>query len=131
MPDRLLILENDQLDLARAAEVGQSIGLNLIDAYTTLSSARNQLDKGLAGEVSLPDIILLDLDLQHESGYDLLRYWRQNERLRKIPLLVWSGLGDHHKEICEVFKATGFVGKWEGKDALRQSLLDSLHAAGG
>jgi CheY-like chemotaxis protein len=122
----LLIIENNPKDVAIATEVARTIDVNQVQAFTTASRAQFFLEKCLGGEMQLPDIILLDLDLEHESGYDLLRFWRTSPGLTKTPLLVWSVLGEHHQEICEVFKVTGYVGKWQGKEALKERLLECL-----
>lgn len=125
-PKNMLIVENDPQDAAIVADVARSLELSQIHAYVTASRALFHLEKGLLGEIALPDIIVLDLDLEHESGYDLLRFWRMTKKLSDIPMLVWSGLGDHHREICDIFKVNGFVGKWQGKGALKEGLLGCL-----
>ncbi len=35
---------------------------------------------------------------------------------------VWSGLGEHNREICAIFNIHFYVGKWEGESALRETL---------
>ncbi len=119
---RLLIVENEPKDLKLAAETAHCIGISEVEARTNVPAACNYLEKGLRGEAELPDGIVLDLDMGHESGYEVLRFWHGNPRLSAIPLLVWTVLGDEQRDMCNLFKVNAVVSKWEGKDAFREAL---------
>jgi len=56
----------------------------------------------------------------------LLRFWHSNSKLRTIPLVVWSILGEEQKQMCNLFKVNQFVGKWEGDEALQDALRGML-----
>src|SRR6202034_3403737 len=99
-------------------------GIAEVECRTSIRSARDYLDGGLRGERDLPDGIVLDLNLGYESGYELLRYWHRTPELAKIPIIVWSILGDEQREMCKLFKVNTFVGKWEGEEAFRQALAN-------
>lgn len=120
----LLLVEDDPKDVRVAAEAARSLGIVDIDAHTSVQSAQVRLDKGLRDEVPLPDAIVLDLNLGYESGYELLRFWHRTPRLNKIPLIVWSVLGEEQRGICELFKVNSYVAKWEGEEAFRRALAD-------
>lgn len=119
---RLLLVEDQPNDLHIAAETARSVGISTIEARTSSQAARAYLEKGLEGELPLPDGIVLDLDLGYESGYELLRYWHSTPGLAKIPLIVWTLLGEEQREICNLFKVSGYVSKWEGIAAFREAL---------
>jgi CheY-like chemotaxis protein len=119
--NRLLVVEDQPMDLKVAADAAHSVGIAEVDARTSIRAARSYLEKGMQGEGPLPDAIILDLDLGYESGYELLRYWHSTPSLTVIPVIVWSILGDKNAEMCELFKAR-FVGKWEGESAIREAL---------
>jgi CheY-like chemotaxis protein len=119
---RLLLVENEPKDLKFAAETARSIGIPEVEARTSLESARRYLEKGLNGEGPLPDGIVVDLDLGYESGYELLRYWHSTPGLSKIPVIVWSVLGDEQRAMCNLFKVRQYVAKWEGEAAFRAAL---------
>jgi CheY-like chemotaxis protein len=121
---RILVVEDQEKDLKFAAETARSLGFTEVDARTTASAARLYLEKALDGSAPLPDGIVLDLNLGYESGYELLRYWHRTPELSKIPLIVWSILGDEQREMCKLFKVNTFVGKWEGEEAFRQALAN-------
>jgi DNA-binding response OmpR family regulator len=118
----LLLVEDQASDLKIAANTARAAGIAIIEAQTSLQGARDYLDKGLRGEIPLPDGIVLDLDLGYESGFELLRFWHSTPRLKSIPLLVWSILGQEQREICSLFKVSEFVSKWEGVTAFREAL---------
>lgn len=119
---RLLLIENEPKDLKLAATTAGAMGISEVEARTSLDAARSFLDRGLTGEIALPDAIVLDLDLGYDSGYELLRYWHSTPELAKIPLIVWSVLGDEQRDMCALFKVSAFVGKWEGPQAFREAL---------
>ena len=123
----LLVVEDQPSDIKVAVDAARSAGIPVIESHTTLRGAQEYLEKGLRGEIPLPDGIVLDLDLGHESGFELLRFWHSTPRIKAIPMLVWSILGQEQKEICGLFKVTGFVSKWEGATAFREA-LDKLRA---
>jgi CheY-like chemotaxis protein len=119
---RLLVIENEPKDLKLAAETAQSLGISEVDARSSLDAAKAYLEKGLKGESPLPDGIVLDLDLGYDSGYELLRFWHSDPTLFKIPLIVWSVLGEEQRDMCNLFRVNCFIGKWEGVAAFREAL---------
>lgn len=118
---RLLVVEDQPHEIKLAAKAAQSIGIADVEGRSSIRGAREYLDAGLRGDNELPDAIVLDLDLGYESGYELLRYWHSTPRLKQIPLMVWSILGEQ-REMCRLFKVTRFLGKWEGEEAFREAL---------
>ncbi len=123
---RILLVEDQEKDLRFAAETARSLGITEVDARTTSSAARAYLEKVVDGSIPFPDVIVLDLNLGYESGYEILRYWHRTPELTKIPVMVWSILGDEQREMCKLFKVNVFVGKWEGEEAFRQALANLI-----
>jgi CheY-like chemotaxis protein len=119
---RILVVEDQPSDLQVAAQTALTAGIAEVEARSTPQAAVSYLEKGLRGEVPLPNAIVLDLDLGYESGYELLRYWHSTPELKTIPLLVWTILGEEQREICNLFKVTDYVSKWEGAPAFREAL---------
>lgn len=117
----LMLVDDRPNDLRMAADAARELGIVDVTAQNSILRARQYLEKGLEGEVPLPDGIVLDLDLGYESGFELLRFWHSSPRLSAIPILVWSVL-DNEKQICELFKIKSFVSKWEGLKAFREAL---------
>jgi CheY-like chemotaxis protein len=124
---RLLIVEDQSADLRVAADVVKSLGVSFIEARTSTTAAKAYLEDGLDGNQPLPDLIILDLDLGYESGFELLRFWHGNPKLSNIHLIVWTVMGDEQREICRMFKVSAIVSKTEGAVGLK-SVIES-HAA--
>jgi len=118
----LLVVENEPKDMKNAADSARAAGFTEVEGKTTPYAARVYLEDRLANGPTLPDGILLDLDFGYESGYELLLFWHSNPKLRTIPLIVWSILGEEQREMCSLFKVKQFVGKWEGTDVLQDAL---------
>ena len=76
----------------------------------------------------LPDLIIVDLDLGYESGFELLRFWHGNPALSTIRLIVWTAMGEEQQHICRLFKVDAVISKTEGIDALRRA-IEPLTAA--
>ena len=118
----LLLVDDQPNDLRIASDTAKELGITEIHAQTSAERARMFLEKGLEGEIALPDGIVLDLDLGYESGFELLRFWHSTPRLAKIPMIVWSVL-ENEREICNLFNIQSFVCKWEGPNGLREALV--------
>jgi len=126
----ILVVEDQASDLHIASQAALAAGFQEVEARTNIQAAMSYLNKGIQGESALPDCIVLDLDLGYESGYELLRFWHSTPELNCIPLLVWTILGEEQKEICNLFKVSNYVSKWEGANAIRDALKqmrDSPH----
>ena len=126
----ILVVEDQASDLHIASQAALAAGFQEVEARTNIQAATSYLNRGIQGESALPDGIVLDLDLGYESGYELLRFWHSTPELKSIPLLVWTILGEEQKEICNLFKVSNYVSKWEGANAIRDALKqmrDSPH----
>jgi CheY-like chemotaxis protein len=121
----ILIVEDQPNDLKIASATAQASGYSGVEARASGRAAVTYLEKGLEGTQTLPDAIVLDLDLGYESGFELLRFWHGEPRLAKIPLVIWTVLGDQYREICRMFKVKAYVYKGDGPSAL-QGVLSQL-----
>jgi len=119
---RLLVVEDQPNDLRKATELARAAGFTEMEARTSALSAKVYLDKGLDQEIPLPEAIVLDLDLGYESGFELMRFWHGKPQLAKIPLIVWTVMGEEQREICRLFKVTAYVSKLDDGQELRAAL---------
>lgn len=125
---RLLIVEDNPNDLRIAAEVARSMGFTEVEARSSAMNAKLYLENRLQDE-ALPNAIILDLDLGYESGFELLRFWHGHPRLSRIPMIVWTVVGEEQREICELFKVEAYVSKSDGAARLREALGSLARAA--
>lgn len=119
---RVLIVEDQSSDLRIAADLAASLGTTEVEARTSASAARVYLQSALDGERPMPEMLIVDLDLGYESGFELLRFWHSHPELAEVPLIVWTGLGDEQQEICRLFKVNAIVRKSDGLPALKQAM---------
>jgi DNA-binding response OmpR family regulator len=126
---RVLIVEDNPQDVRLAAEIARAAGFDDIETCISLDRAIIVVEEGLQGKNSLPDVIILDLNLGYESGYELLRIWRTNWEKAKLHVIVWSALEERNRELCALFRVDAFVSKWDGEAELREA-LQQLNGAG-
>lgn len=102
---RVLIIDNDVADLARAQRVLEEEGYEVFGhtrAYSATEIAR-QLR---------PDVILLDVDRRGLTGEKLHAVLRANEATRDIPVIFWSSDGEEAlRASAKRFGARGYVVK--------------------
>lgn len=127
---KLLIVEDQVADLRVAANVAESLGFSKVEGRKTATSAKAYLESAIAKHESLPDVIILDLDLGYDSGHELLRFWHKNQDLSKTRMVVWTKLGKEQGDICRLFKVDAVVPKWEGAEALKAAIKPLTAKAG-
>jgi CheY-like chemotaxis protein len=118
----ILIVENEPRDAEKAVRWAVHSGFADTVKVESAEAAKTLLERMRAEDRNLPDAILLDLDLGLDSGFDFLRTRHENPWLMKIPVVVWTKLADHHRELCDLFKVTAFVPKHLGEYALFKAL---------
>lgn len=118
----LLVIEDQPADLRIATEAAHALGIASVEGCRSTGPAVDLLNSALRGERSLPDAILLDLDLGYESGFELLRFWHSNPSLNTIPVVIWTVLDGDFGELCRLFKVSAVIPKWQGPEALRNAL---------
>jgi two-component system response regulator len=85
-PLRLLLVEDNPADVRLTAEALRDSGSGV-----TLSVARDgveALDMLTASHRTLPDLILLDLNLPRRDGRDVLRAIKADEALSHVPIVI-------------------------------------------
>src|SRR5215813_9550957 len=100
---RLLIVEDQSADLRVAVDVVKSLGFSVVEARTSSTAARAYLESVLEGKEPLPDVMIVDLDLGYESGFELLRFRHGHPELSSMRLVVWTVLGEQQQQICRLF----------------------------
>lgn len=118
----LLMLEDNPADLRKAADIATRAGFTEFEATGYASEAQLYLENAMNGKVPLPNAIVVDLDLGIESGFELLRFWHRNLQLKSTPVIVWTGMGEHEQELCQLFHVYRVI----PKDENPQVLMDTL-----
>ena len=118
---RVMVVEDSMKDLKQCMAVLQRMGAAHVDALTNVSAAKVKLEEAVEGNGEAPGLIVLDLNFPNESGFEVLRLWRGDARLKKIPMVVWTVMGETEKELCRFFGAS-VVAKYEGEAELEKTV---------
>lgn len=106
------------LELARTA-------LELSDVQCEVSVARDgqeALDVLRQAE-SLPDLVLLDLNMPRVSGHEVLEQVKNDERLRPVPVVVFTTSDEtSDRAVCAAAGADDYVVKPSGFEDLIETL---------
>lgn len=105
----ILLVEDDTIEVMKFKRVLKSISesYKIIEA-TNGEAALVYLNK----RESLPDIILLDLNMPKMNGLEFLNILKNDEVLRYIPTIILS-TSSNHKDLLEAYKIgiAGYVTK--------------------
>ncbi|MEP7265158.1 MAG: response regulator [Bacteroidota bacterium] len=91
-PLHLLLADDDEDDCMFFREA-----LNELAVSSSLQTVANgvQLMQLLTSELHLPDVVFMDLNMPRKAGYDCLVEIKANEKLKKIPIIIYSTSYDH------------------------------------
>lgn len=61
-------------------------------------------------KIEKPDLILLDVRMPHEDGYDICSKIRGMENLERTPIVFFTATGDNDRKVFEMCKEMGAQG---------------------
>ncbi len=114
---QVVVIEDSPDDLRIATRVLQSIGIRQVATFSRIPEAMLYLEEITAGVRNCPDMVLLDLNLGNDSGFEVLRFYKSTPSIQKCQIIVWSGSGAVEKELCKHF-GVECISKEEGDAAL-------------
>ncbi len=101
----VMIVEDDLIHMKLFHDVLEAQGYETVrcpDGENTLEIA---VDEN-------PDLILLDIRLPNVSGFDIIKEFRNNEKLKHTPVIAVSGFADKFEEVDYLIKGfDGFIPK--------------------
>lgn len=110
---KILLVEDNPADqkLTVMALAKQPIKSD-VDIANTAEDAAEYLQKAAENNGNLPDLIILDLNMPGMGGKELLRFIKNHEDLKSIPVVVMT-TSDSDKDIgdCYALHADGYVEK--------------------
>jgi CheY-like chemotaxis protein len=126
---RLLVVEDDPayLYLIRKAFSGRSEQTRWeLTTAVDGQQAVHILFEEEVENIALPDLVLLDWKLPKVSGIEVLRKLKQHEKLRRIPVLVFSSSSEH-TDIHAAYDdyANGYITKPSGFETLA-AIVESI-----
>jgi DNA-binding response OmpR family regulator len=123
---RVLIVEDTPADMRQSTAVVKKLGAQDVIALNNIAAATLFLEDVVEGTKLAPDLILLDLSFPRESGFEVLRYWKSEAKLHRIPVVVWTVMGDTEKKLCQFFGVEHVIPKWAGAKELEAALKTSV-----
>jgi len=117
-----LILEDTRKDAKVATEVLTKAGIVDIQLMDNVPAAVFRLNEVMEGKHKAPDLLLVDLSFPTDSGFEVLRLWKSNPQLIKIPLVVWTQMGKTEQKLCDYFGVTKIVSKYDGRQGLERAV---------
>jgi CheY-like chemotaxis protein len=102
MPATLLI-EDSPSDMMTAKKLLEAHGVSDIQAFSRADLALLHLQQVMEGRRPVPGLIVLDLEMGMESGFEVLRFLKSHPELRSIRVVVWTQMGEVEQELCRHF----------------------------
>ena len=95
-PKRILVVEDSKLDMRLLKDILEGSGYETLQAADGLEA----IDLAFA---SLPDLILLDIQLPEISGLEVSRRLKGDDRSRRIPIVAVTAfaMGWHEREALD------------------------------
>lgn len=118
---QVVIIEDSHDDSFLATRILNSTGVANVTRFARIPEALVFLEEIAEGSRGCPHLILLDLNVGLDSGFEILRFYKSNPALHSCRVIVWTGSGSIEKELCEHF-GVECVGKGDGEAALATAI---------
>jgi two-component system nitrate/nitrite response regulator NarL len=121
MPIRALLVDDNATFLASARRLLEREGIVIVDEASTGAQALR------SSEEHDPDVILVDVDLGEESGFDLAERFSASQEERRPVIMISAYPEDDLEDLLRTSSAIGFVSKAE---LSARAIVDLLGRAG-
>ena len=96
-------IDDNKDDLFIATRLLNRVGIKDVTQFSHIPEAIVYLEDIAEGVRPCPDLIVLDLNVGHDSGFEVLRLYKSNPKLQSCDIIVWTGSGSLERELCEHF----------------------------
>ena len=118
-------IDDNKDDLFIATRLLNRVGIKDVTQFSHIPEAIVYLEDIAEGIRPCPDLIVLDLNVGHDSGFEVLRLYKSNPKLQSCDIIVWTGSGSLERELCEHF-GVECVRKRDGDSALTTAISKHL-----
>lgn len=122
----VMVVEDSLKDAHSCISLLRRLRVRQVDVLSTVSAALVRLENINQNKLARPDVIILDLNFGSESGFEVLRLWKTYLRLKQIPVIVWTAMGEKQQKLSSVFGVSEVISKHESMNELERALLN-LH----
>jgi CheY-like chemotaxis protein len=120
-----IVIDDNKDDLFIATRLLRRARIKNITQFSRIPEAMLYLEEIAEAIRPCPDLIVLDLNVGHDSGFEVLRLYKSNPGLQACDIIVWTGSGAIEKELCEHF-GVECVPKSGGDAALVEAISTHL-----
>ena len=108
MPLRCVLVDDNEAFLETASLLLEREGLTIVGVASTIAVALRQV------RALRPDLVLVDIGLGNESGFDLARLLAQDGQIASAEvILISTGAEADYRELIDDSPAAGFLAKSE------------------
>lgn len=115
-------MSGEKLTLANLNGVVSKLDLVNPDLAGSVAEAFRYLDEVIEHKREAPALMVLDLSLGYESGFEILRRWKSDRKLSAIPIVVWTQMGEREQELCRLFGLKQVISKWSDIKELQDAV---------
>jgi DNA-binding NarL/FixJ family response regulator len=105
MPLRCLLVDDNEVFLAAASLLLEREGVTVVGVALSIAEALRQ------ARAACPDVILVDIGLGEESGFDLVRLLAEDGRGGAETILISTSAEEDYREQIDESPAAGFLPK--------------------
>jgi DNA-binding response OmpR family regulator len=121
---KILVADDSRFQVALLTKALQEKGFEVV-------SAQDALQAGMVALRTVPDAIVLDINMPGGSGIEVLKRLRRSTKTQRIPVVVVSGSGDSDiRQVALDLGVTDFLTKPVDLDQLCWALSNLLSTDG-
>ncbi|MEJ7913719.1 MAG: response regulator [Chitinophagaceae bacterium] len=105
LPIQMLMVEDNEGDILLVTEAIEETGISIqLSVVTDGKEAMDFLNRsGIHQHATIPDLVLLDVNLPKINGYEVLRRVKEDVALRHIPVIMFT-TSSSQKDINKAYK---------------------------
>jgi CheY-like chemotaxis protein len=122
LPMRVLVVEDSVADVHSCVSLLRRLRVKEVEVLSSVSATVMRLQEISEGLLPSPDVLILDLNFPSESGFEVLRFWKDRPELKGIRIIVWTSMGETERLLSDLFGVEKVVPKWAGIGELETAL---------
>ena len=119
--EKTIMIVDDSITIRKVtSRMLERNGINVVMAKDGVDATNSLLE-------TIPDLMLLDIEMPRMDGFELATYMRNDDRLKDIPIImITSRTGEKHKEKAFSIGVNAFLGKPYQEEELMKNINEIL-----